>query len=89
MDEYPPILLAHTIKNSRISNHGRTALSDPKQTGGTHYLFDVHRAEIPDDALVTSKKEQATLVTPDEARLLLQGKQLEQRILEILFGAAA
>lgn len=65
------------------------ALSDPKQTKGVHYLFDVHATRIDPSAMAVSMKDHATLVSVDDALKAIKNKQLETAILRRILEKTA
>lgn len=64
-------------------------LSSPEQTGDIHYLFEIFRTRIQDDAQITALKDQATLVTIDQAKAAIAGKRLEEEVLARIAQSAA
>ncbi len=64
------------------------ALSDPKKTGGIHYLFDVHKAVITGNETIATSKDSGTLVSIDDALRAVDGKPVEIAVLEQIRSAA-
>jgi len=58
------------------------ALSDPAKTKGIHYLFDIHRARIADDAKIMTQVDHGTLIGLNEAMQAIQDKPTELAVLE-------
>jgi hypothetical protein len=60
-------------------------LSDPMQTGGIHYFFDVHTLQLTAQQNIASlTKDTVSLVTFEEAAKALKGKSMELSLLKQL-----